>query len=306
MTNFSQPPRSEPVRPDEAADVAGVGADVDRTSLPRLPMPFSPTPLHPANLRQPTHVGHKPLQLQKPACSVVLQPSMPFACKPLAVSTAPARVRGCLRTALRTGLRLAVHPSCPEDEVRGWMLFCVAPRMLLYRSPGDSRVPTAELDRRFDAFRAGLWTDLLREAAELLAAGNSDTLAELRDPQRRPHEPYAPLPQAPLQHNPDQACPLPLQAFLDSLRSARRSFAAGPSGATNEHIRVLLDDEVDARLLHGAALRLAKAEVPLAVVDGDGMRVARIVALRKLNGRAEGGEQGDPLMPAFYALAQHG
>ena len=62
--------------------------------------------------------------------------------------------------------------------------------MLLYRSPGEARVPPTELDRRVELFLT----------AEPLAPGTSDTLAELRDPARRPPEPYAPLAEATLRH----------------------------------------------------------------------------------------------------------
>ena len=143
------------------------------------------------------------------------------------LQSAPARIRGALRTAMRTGLRLAVHPVAPEDAQRGWKLFCLAPRMFPFRSPGESRIPSAELERRCELFRAGHWPDLLRQSASAaavppsprrgdpsdaqrarraaalvrlgelsaaghaltaqpLAAGSSDTLAELRDPARRP------------------------------------------------------------------------------------------------------------------------
>ncbi|CAE7212397.1 unnamed protein product [Symbiodinium sp. CCMP2456] len=53
----------------------------------------------------------------------------------LTLQSPPSRARGALRTALRAGLRLAVHPTCPEDEVRGWKLFMLAPRMLLLTVP---------------------------------------------------------------------------------------------------------------------------------------------------------------------------
>ena len=69
--------------------------------------------------------------------------------------------------------------------------------------------------------------------------------------------------------------------------------APGPSGATNEHIRILLDDDEDARLLHGAAVRLAKADVPPDVLEG--IRVGRLVALRKPNGRVRALVIGDVL-----------
>ena len=86
------------------------------------------------------------------------------------LQSSPARARGALRTAMRTGLRLVVHPTSPDDEVRGWKLFVLAPRMLLYRSPGEARVPPTELDRRVELFRAGRWNELLREASAAAAA----------------------------------------------------------------------------------------------------------------------------------------
>ena len=49
---------------------------------------------------------------------------------------------------------------------------------------------------------------------------------------------------------------------------------------------ILLDDEEDARLLYGAASRLANATVPPVVLEG--LRVGRLVALRKPNGRVAG------------------
>ena len=63
-----------------------------------------------------------------------------------------------------------MHPTSPDDEVRGWKLFVLAPRMLLYRSPGEARVPPTELDRRVELFRAGRWNELLREASAAAAA----------------------------------------------------------------------------------------------------------------------------------------
>jgi len=90
---------------------------------------------------------------------------------------------------------------------------------------------------------------------------------------------------------PEEPCPLPQPALLDCLRTARRGSAAGPSGATNEHLRILLDDEEDAQLLHGAGLRLARAELPPAILEG--LRVGRLVALRQPNGRVRALVVGD-------------
>ena len=79
----------------------------------------------------------------------------------------------------------------------------------------------------------------------------------------------------PHQRKPAEPCPLPLPAFLACLRTARRGAAAGPSGATNEHLCTLLDDEL--------AQRLAQADVPGPALAA--LRVGRMVALQKPNGR---------------------
>ena len=81
--------------------------------------------------------------------------------------------------------------------------------------------------------------------AEPLAPGNADTLAELRDPARRPPAAQVPLSDAVLGHRKTAGCPLPATVLLGCLRGARRGSAAGPSGATNEHLRLLLDDPSD-------------------------------------------------------------
>ena len=137
-----------------------------------------------------------------------------------------------------------------------------------------------------------------------LAPGTDDTLAELRDPTRRPPEAYAPLPPEIHAFQAREACPLPLQCFVACLRGARRGSGAGPSGMTNEHLRILLDDEEDSRLLHSAAQQLADAAVPPAVLAG--LRVGRVVALRKPDGRVRALVVGDVLRRLVgRALAQH-
>ena len=249
-----------------------------------------------------------------------------FRCRTLTLQGVPARLRGALRTAMRTGLELISERTSPQQELRGWKLFLLAPRMLLHRAAGQARIPPAELALRCEAFARGEWVTLLHAAArtaeaphlaaarsaaqdvearahraaalvhlgELSAAGRAltaeplapatdATLAELRDPVRRPPEPYGPLPSEVASYQPQEPCPFPLPAFLAGLRKARRGAAAGPSGATNEHLRILLDDEVDSQLLHCAAQRLAQADVPAAALAA--LRVGRIVALQKPDGR---------------------
>ena len=64
-----------------------------------------------------------------------------FRCRILALQGVPARFRRALRTALRTGLELISERASPQQELRGWKLFLLAPRMLLHRAAGDSRIP---------------------------------------------------------------------------------------------------------------------------------------------------------------------
>ena len=62
-------------------------------------------------------------------------------CRTLTLQGVPARLRGALRTAMRTGLELISERTSPLHELRGWKLFLLAPRMLLHRSAGQARIP---------------------------------------------------------------------------------------------------------------------------------------------------------------------
>ena len=211
------------------------------------------------------------------------------------------------------------------------------------RHPSQTRIEPAELERRAEAFRRGDWLSLLRAAcsptparpasrppaggtdvdrraaraslgelsaasraltAEPLADGNAATLAELRDPRRRPQTPVVPLSPEVLNHVPAEPCPLPDTLLLANLRTARRGSAAGPSGMTNEHLRLMLDDPCDLGLLHQVALRFANAAVPAPVLAA--ARLGRIVALRKPTGRLRALVVGDVFRRLVArALAQH-
>ena len=262
----------------------------------------------------------------------------------LTLQAAPHKVRGTLRTALRTGLREALGTAGPAEVARGWKLFFLASRMLLRRDAGQSFIDARELERRCELFRRGEWLALLHQAprahpeprgntaeasesaraaravrlvqlgelsaaaraltAAPLAPGTAETLAELRDPERRPPELQVPLSDAVLTHRPAVACTLPADGLLACLRGARRGSAAGPSGTTNEHLRLLLDDPDDGTLLHRAAERLANADVPEPVLAA--IRVGRAVALQKPNGRVRALVVGDVFRRLVArTLAQH-
>ena len=210
------------------------------------------------------------------------------------------------------------HPDAPEDAARGWKLFCMSrpPNAAVSDTrgvphPAGGARPTAE------SFRAGHWVDLLRQSADAAAADTGPRRTEPSDAQRArraaalvrigelsaagtpsppSHSPPAPVTRsrscairrgAPPHRTPPY---LSTSSNTPPLRRARSpcrtsstacaapAVAAGPSGMTNEHIRILLDDEEDAALLHGAAVRLANADVPPDVLQG-------IRSVTKPNGR---------------------
>ena len=118
----------------------------------------------------------------------------------------------------------------------------------------------------------------------------------LRDPERRPPTRQVPLPPDFRSSHPRDPLALNSQRFLRNLRSGRRGAAAGPSGCTAEHLRVLADDEASADLLLRAAKRLANADVPADVLAG--VRLGRMVGLRK----PDGGVRGLVMSDAFRRL----
>ena len=99
-------------------------------------------------------------------------------------------------------------------------------------------------------------------------------MQQLRDPARRPPEPARPLPPALLTQAPPELI-LSEEKFLANLRQARIGAAAGPSGATAEHLRSLLDSDADARLLFLAAQQLARAQLPDSIQAA--VRLGRLV-----------------------------
>ena len=201
----------------------------------------------------------------------------------------PGFMRGALRTVYRRALEYIRTHRGTAAESRGWKLFLLASRMLLYREKGQTWIDADELERRLLSLRSGSWLDLLRDAragapgpgpppraldaqddlerradvatalghlgemsassralvSEPLAPGNAATLGVLTDPERRPrvpHEDFAAR-EEDLHFQPEHAVRLDAKLFIANLRGARKGAAAGPSGTTCEHLRILLDDE---------------------------------------------------------------
>ena len=126
-----------------------------------------------------------------------------------------------------------------------------------------------------------------------LAPGTAETLQELRDPTRRPNEPYAPLHPSISELQPDQPVHLPDDLIIMNLRRARKGAAPGLSGLTTDTLRILLDDDTATTNLIRVARHFAQASIPAEIARAIGL--GRMVALTKPNGRVRGIVVGDVL-----------
>ena len=126
-----------------------------------------------------------------------------------------------------------------------------------------------------------------------LAPHTQATLQELRDPRRRPQEPYQAFPDAIREFQPAHPPNLPATQLLTNLRRARKGAAPGPSGYTSEVLRLVLDDEGATSQFVAVATRIANAELPPQITQALGL--GRIAALQKPNGRVRGIVVGDLL-----------
>ncbi|OLP76330.1 132 kDa protein [Symbiodinium microadriaticum] len=259
-------PHSMPL-PQFAADVADAGEDEAGTVT-------ATTALHSSNRSQRRVCAAETGLLTGLASfdAVDLQDTLHQ--RVLTLQGVPTRLRGALRTAFRAGLQLIADRESPVQELRGWKLFCLAPRMLLHRSGGDSLIPPAELDRRCDLFARGAWPELLSAGS---AASRPRSAAPRDDLAARAARATA------LVHIGELSAAGRALVAEPLAPGTPRGAAAGPSGATNEHLRILLDDEGDTQLLHCAACRLAHADLPPPVLAA--LRIGRMTALQKPNGR---------------------
>ena len=221
-------------------------------------------------------------------------------------------------TAARTGDATA--------ECRAWKLFGLLSRLLLHRPQSEGHVGKKELEQRCEAFARGEWLSLLasaqaqsrgvaskknRSASEERRRRQESALAKIRleecgkarqvltssavapgtrstreqldsRPQRLSEE----LPADVVRFVPEAPVDVPFASYVRTLKSAPRGSAGGPGDTTNEHLKIALDDEDTAVLMHRAVLRLARAEVPEDIADA--FMSARMTALVKPNGGIRG------------------
>ena len=127
--------------------------------------------------------------------------------------------------------------------------------------------------------------------SDALAPGDATTLRELTDPARRPQQPHEAIEPEALQYQPREPIALNRNRLVTNLRGARRGAAPGPSGTTGEHLKIILDDELCTELFCTAVEKLSRGALPQEIAQA--MRLGRLVALRKANGKVRGIVTGD-------------
>ena len=114
-----------------------------------------------------------------------------FSMRAVLMKSPPAFVKGVYRAGLRVALREILQGREHSDDarsVRGWKLFLLLPRMLLFRPPRGGLIPKQRLLDRFQLFARGEWMHLLlasRECCEKVlskedTAGHSRTTGRAR------------------------------------------------------------------------------------------------------------------------------
>ena len=97
--------------------------------------------------------------------------------------------------------------------------------------------------------------------------GTSATLNELRDPERRPSRLSEAIPFEISRFWPQHQFQLDREKYASNFRAASRDSAGGLAGDTNEHLKMLLDDEEATLLVTEAAEHLCVADVPGEIAD---------------------------------------
>ena len=76
---------------------------------------------------------------------------------------------------MRLALQEILNGADREDDIaqcRGWKLFLLLPRMLLFRPPRGGLIPKQQLQNRFSLFSRGEWEQLLLQSEECVAVAS--------------------------------------------------------------------------------------------------------------------------------------
>ena len=214
-----------------------------------------------------------------------------------AVSVVPMKTRRG-RTRLRssatraagtaTASAIGQPQACRSPQVRAWKLFLLLPRLLFTRGASRGAEGKAELlqcrplgGAAGPSARPSTWREHLGAAH----VGSTACACVRPGPAGRRHSLQHRWPRAMKQ--PWPPCPT-RTAARHSLegRTAKKGTAAGLSGATVDHYKILLADEATLALFAEAATKLANADVPEPILAA--LALARLTALQKPSGGARG------------------
>ena len=231
------------------------------------------------------------------------------------------------RGQLQRALTLALQQWQRDQSASSWKLLLLIPRLLLQPTKENGDAGKKVFQEKMRRFLKGEWLELYAETPEAaprssreddeqtlaekrraaavgkvklkelrrarvvltssgLAPGTQQTLDELTDAALRPRELTEPIPEHLLGFQPHTKLQLEPGRLVSALRSAGRGSAPDLSGARYEHYRVLLEDESLWSLFTSFCQAFARAEVPAEVSAG--MRLGRMTALKKDNGRIRG------------------
>ena len=164
----------------------------------------------------------------------------------------------------------------------------MAPRKAIKRTNADAQraykakalIPLGELS-------------VARQALEVaeIASGTNETFDILSNPIKRPIKLRDLFLEVVLDFEPDELFVLDYNRFVANLRGARKGAAAGPSGVTSDHLKILLDDEGSTELLYKVAHTFAMGNVPATIVKV--LRVGWLTTLQKPDGGVRGIVPGD-------------
>ena len=179
-------------------------------------------------------------------------------------------------------------------QSRAWKAFLWLPRLLLHKPPRGGLIQKKRLEERLELFARGNWLSLLRASEQCAEAGSRiaarrgrpettlDKLvqmgelssgrqalegAELAPGTLATLAPREPLPPQLVNHRPQVEFVLSSEGLCNNLRTSRRGAAAGPSGMTAEHLRVLLHCPVATVAFSEVATALARGDVPDEIMD---------------------------------------
>ena len=216
-----------------------------------------------------------------------------FEVRACVMKSIPKFMRGAYRGAMKLSLQEIQRGSVVNNstvETRGWKLFFLLPRLLLFKPPRGGLVPRGRLQERMSKFASGEWELLLRVSLEsslqginvscksrrrqrdtvasrvsraiglanvgelsnarqapegdAVAPGNERTWKLLTDENRRPRSVREPLNRRIVSQDPSVPVDVDGDLLAKNLRTARRGAAGGPSGATAEHLKLLLESQV--------------------------------------------------------------